>query len=429
MGDIKEIDDPPTGIDGMDDGAHNEQHPEEDTEVNEEDIDEVIEFQEGEVLMEDDENGTDEEMGEPNEQSEPPFDSSITRFTKHEEPVFCLATHPLNPEICASGGADDLGYIWNTSNGQEILKLEGHKDSLSVIEFSRDGQFLATGGVDATIKIWKNLDPKLFSEWEFLMDLEASEEVTWLTWHPKLTVLLAGFSDGQIYMWQIPSGSMRVFAGHDSMTTCGNFTPDGQKILSATDSGMLFIWDPKTGTTHNKINLNEGKFALRRVQQERSGINSLVINQACTICVLGGIANGGVRLVNLKIGTVIAALDEHESHATVEVEMFEPEGLGVPLVISAGTDGTVLIHDAASFKLRNTLRHQDAITTLVIHRATGQITTGSLDKTLSTWDLKTAQQLKVHSGHQDVVHMAKLTSDHKKLLSCSDDGNVLVFEI
>jgi len=415
----------------MDDQAgKHEEHSEEVEVVNEEDIYEVVECgnDQGEAPMDADEESTDEEMAEPEEQSEPPVDNSIQRFTKHQEPVFCLATHPHNPEICASGGADDLGYIWNTSTGEEILKLEGHQDSLSAIEFSHDGRYLATGGVDATIKIWKNLDPHTFSKWEFLLNLEASEEVTWLTWHPKLAVILAGFSDGMIYMWQIPSGSMRVFAGHNSMTTCGIFTPDGQKILSATDLGMLFIWDPKTGKTQNKINLNEGKFAFR-AQEDQSGINSLVVNQASTICILGGIANGGVRLVNLKMGTVIAAIDEHESHATVEVEFFEPEGLGVPLLISAGTDGTVLIHDAASFKLRNSVRHQDAITTLVIHRATGKITTGSLDKTLSTWNLKTGEQLNVHSGHHDVVHMAKLTSDHKKLLSCSDDGNVLVFEI
>jgi WD40 repeat protein len=126
---------------------------------------------------------------------------------------------------------------------------------------------------------------------------------------------------------------------------------------------MLFIWDTKTGKTQKKINLNEGKFAFR-AQEDQSGINSLVINGASTICILGGIANGGVRLVNLKMGTVIAAIDEHESHATVEVEIFDPEGLGVPLLISAGTDGTALIHDAASFKLRNSVRHQVSATCL-----------------------------------------------------------------
>lgn len=216
-------------------GNHEEHYGEEEV-VNEEDIDEVIDcgHDQDEAQMDDNEEGTDEEMAELEEQSEPPVDNSIQRFTKHQEPVFCLATHPRNPEICASGGADDLGYIWNISTGEEIFKLEGHQDSLSAIEFSPDGQYLATGGVDATIKIWKNLDPQSFSKWEFLLNLEASEEVTvraffikiksdlplfissliavfispafqppkWLTWHPKLAVILAGFSDGMIYMWQ-----------------------------------------------------------------------------------------------------------------------------------------------------------------------------------------------------------------------------------
>jgi hypothetical protein len=179
-----------------------EQYHQEGIQMNAEDIEAVIEFQsdqgetsmdqdsgdegeaqadeddEGEAHADEDNEGADAEMADPDEEADPPFDSSIQRFTKHQEPVFCLATHPINPEICASGGADDLGYIWNTATGDEILKLEGHTDSLSAIEFSRNGQFLATAGVDAAIKIWKNLDSQTFSKWEFLLNLEASEEVT-----------------------------------------------------------------------------------------------------------------------------------------------------------------------------------------------------------------------------------------------------------
>lgn len=369
---------------------------------------------------------SDTDMPDVHQETGRPMDDSIARFTKHQEPVFCITAHPVNPDICASGGADDLGYIWNSSNGDEIFQLTGHSDSLSAIEFCPGGRYLATGGVDATVQIWQTTDLENFSAWEFLLNLEASEEVTWLTWHPKQLVVLAGLSDGMIYKWLIPSGSMQVFAGHDSMTTCGIFTPDGQSFISGTVLGMLFIWNLRTGKAQHKINLNQGKHAFK-MTEGNSGINSIAINSAGTIGVVGGISNGGVRIINLRIGSVIAAFDDHQSEATIEVGIFEPRGLGVPLLISAGTDGLACIYDASSFKLRNSVRHQEAITTFIIQKSKGTLTTGSLDKTLITWDLKTGSQLNLYSGHQDVVHMVKLTANDNKLLSCSDDGSVLVF--
>ena len=50
----------------------------------------------------------------------------------------------------------------------------------------------------------------------------------WLEWHPEANVLLAGTADGNVWMWQIPSGDCKTFQSHGCRSTCGVFMKDGK---------------------------------------------------------------------------------------------------------------------------------------------------------------------------------------------------------
>jgi len=49
---------------------------------------------------------------------------------------------------------------------------------------------------------------------------------------------------------------MNVFAGHSATVTAGQFTPDGKKIVSASEDMSLIVWDPKVATQTLKISGN-----------------------------------------------------------------------------------------------------------------------------------------------------------------------------
>lgn len=59
-------------------------------------------------------------------------DTSIQHFPTHRKSVFSISTHPSLP-IAASGGEDDLGYLWNIDDGEDInlfldfVELSGSK--------------------------------------------------------------------------------------------------------------------------------------------------------------------------------------------------------------------------------------------------------------------------------------------------------------
>lgn len=104
-------------------------------------------------------------------------DNSIQQFNGHESSVFTVSAHPTQ-RIAVSGGQDDLGYIWNTENGEQIAKLTGHTDSVASVAFSNDGELIATGGMDGRVRFWRRVGKDAsYTTWEFLTELQGPDEV------------------------------------------------------------------------------------------------------------------------------------------------------------------------------------------------------------------------------------------------------------
>lgn len=154
----------------------------------ESDIDEEAYLEESDVLAElpdegghpmdedDDADGEDIVPGEGDEEIVWE-DNSIQHFPKHGKSVFVISTHPTQPIAC-SGGEDDLGYLWNIDDGEELVVLTGHTDSVTCTAFSADGQFVSTGGMDGKIRVWRKVaKSSSWKDWEFLTELLGPDEV------------------------------------------------------------------------------------------------------------------------------------------------------------------------------------------------------------------------------------------------------------
>jgi len=103
-------------------------------------------------------------------------DNSVQSFQVHKSSVFTVAVHPTEP-LAVSGGEDDLGYIWDITDGEVIVKLTGHTDSVSCVGWSQDGEFVSTGGMDGKIRLWRRVGKENYRTWEFLTELQGPDEV------------------------------------------------------------------------------------------------------------------------------------------------------------------------------------------------------------------------------------------------------------
>jgi WD40 repeat protein len=97
------------------------------------------------------------------------------------EPVYAVACHPKVPYLSASGGGNDKAYLWRNDTGDQLFELAGHTDSVTCVAFSADGQYVASGGMDGKINVWKVQDGQLVVTLDGPDEIEASHRVDGFT--------------------------------------------------------------------------------------------------------------------------------------------------------------------------------------------------------------------------------------------------------
>lgn len=126
-------------------------------------------------------------------------DKSLMTFKGHKKSVFTVTLNSTG-SLAASGGEDDMAYMWDTSYGEVILECTGHKDSVTQVKFSFDDKFLVTGDMSGLLQVWDVDEKKLIWCYE-------CEELEWLVWHHAAYVLICGVHNGGIYIFQVPQGN------------------------------------------------------------------------------------------------------------------------------------------------------------------------------------------------------------------------------
>lgn len=154
-------------------------------------------------------------------------DNSIQHFAAHEGPVYTVFAHPTAP-LAVSGGGDDAGYIWNITDGEIVVKLTGHTDSVSVAAFSSDGEMVSTGGMDGKVRVWRRVGKENYNTWEFLTELQGPDEVIvrlshlFCALHPRklITAIVCSGCAGTRKAQSCSPALMTVQSGYGSVSMC-----------------------------------------------------------------------------------------------------------------------------------------------------------------------------------------------------------------
>ncbi|WP_028048656.1 BTAD domain-containing putative transcriptional regulator [Cellulomonas sp. URHD0024] len=126
----------------------------------------------------------------------------------------------------------DTGTLLRTANPE----YRGERES--IIALSPDGSTLAHSDVSGVVV----MDATTF-EPRFTLVGE-SEGVNALQFGPDPTQLAAGYADGEIVVWDLPSrGQLHAFRGHTKEVTDMSFSPDGHTLYSVAPDGLLLAWD------------------------------------------------------------------------------------------------------------------------------------------------------------------------------------------
>ncbi|KAF2107781.1 WD40-repeat-containing domain protein [Lophiotrema nucula] len=255
--------------------AHNPHTDGDDHEV--EDDDDMLDEAEAEEVIADEEDAPMDSDDEEGDEGQPVNiqeialqNDSVAHFDSHKDSVFCIAQHPVHPQIIATGGGDEVGYVFDATplpskangnaNGepqereslQPLFKLEGHTDSINAIAFTYPkGQYIATAGLDGKLRTWQG-EPQ-GKRWKFLAETQEVEEINWLVpcpdpEHPNVVAL--GANDGSVWVYQInfqekenPLQVLQAFYLHTETCTAGTWSPDGKLLATVSEDSSFYVWD------------------------------------------------------------------------------------------------------------------------------------------------------------------------------------------
>jgi WD40 repeat protein len=77
----------------------------------------------------------------------------LRAMTGHTGRVTAIAFSP-DGRLMASGGDDASIKLWDTATGREVATLTGHTLGVSAIDFSPDGKLIASGSADGSARVW-----------------------------------------------------------------------------------------------------------------------------------------------------------------------------------------------------------------------------------------------------------------------------------
>ncbi|EKM52762.1 uncharacterized protein PHACADRAFT_211976 [Phanerochaete carnosa HHB-10118-sp] len=112
------------------------------------------------------------------------------------------------------------------------------------VTFSSDGQILATGSGDTTIRLWDTASGTQ------LRVLEGHQGVvSYLSFSPDGKKLLSSeyksdASESALRLWDVESGCCeQIFTGHEDDINQAKFFPDGKQVISCSDNGSIRVWE------------------------------------------------------------------------------------------------------------------------------------------------------------------------------------------
>ena len=289
----------------------------------------------------------------------------------------------------------------------QINRLSGHKGWVLAVDATPDGQLIATGSNDRTVKLWQ-LDGTL------VQTLPHTATVHALSFSPDSQRLVTSSLDGNIYLWNRQGKLLKTFAGHSGAIWDIAVSPEGDRIASAGEDSTIRLW-----------NLN-GK-PLKTLSGHQGGVWGVAFSPDGKLLASGSI-DSTVKLWNLD-GKLVRTLEGHRA-GVLDVEfalLADKDGTKHPAIVSASADNTVKIWQpdggagTGGLPLQTFSGHSSEVFEVAVSTAGDVIASASADATIRLWK-PDGTLLKVLKGHESGIRGVSFIPNSQLVVSASDDN-------
>jgi len=372
------------------------------------------------------------------------------------QPVNSMAVSRDGKWVVAASGSgasgDGITTLWDIGRAAMIGRFPAD-DPATAVAISPDGNRIATGYFDGTIRLWDRLSGSQ------IQNSKPPAPVAVLTGHERQINKLAFSADGarlvsasddmKARLWDAKAGTLIAVLGHQGSVIDAGFSEDGLYLMTASSDASVGLWDPRTGTQIAMLRghddevisgafspdgrtlatgsadatAREWSLETRASQIVYRGHKGKVLTVALSpdgSRVLTGADDGTALLWDSKRTSVSHALTGHEEAVTCAA--FSPDGR---YILTASLDRTARVWDAKTGAfLVSLVGHHGPITDCAFSTDGKRAVTASYDRTARVWDAKTGAELGVLDVKVNRVNAARFSPDGSKIVTTSDDGVV-----
>jgi WD40 repeat protein len=319
-------------------------------------------------------------------------------------------------KLLAAASGDGIARIWDASSGEQLLTLSGHDDEVFHIEFSPDGSRLATVSPDGTAKVWDAHTGKVL----LTMNQGEGARPYWVTFSPDgARIAVANTADpsvGWASIWDAATGEMLLTLPRRSAYVVSvSFSPDGTRIVTTSDDGIVRIWDANTG-----------KDLLTLYGQTANTANADYSPDGTRIATT--IGNNQVKIWESATGRELLTVAGHSS--VVRSVDFSPDGTRL---VTAGNDGTARVWSVAPSRESLTLVNGPAIGSPIGARLAynpdgTQLAVAYSDPIAKVWDITSGKLLHNLAGHTDSINYIAYSADGTRIATVARDGTAKIWD-
>jgi len=293
--------------------------------------------------------------------------------------------------------------------GGEVLEdfevlLDGvvPRSPVFAVAWSEDGNTIAAGAADGTIRLW---DPSSGALRWRLNDLATPIISIAITADGRR--LAAASDHGIVRLWNLEREGEPLRISGWSVA----FSPDGRRLATGAHNGTLYYWDAESGERLDQINrLHRDRISALDWSADGKTLASASWDRT-------------VRLINTEDGSLLHRLEGHELRVSGVAWSSDSRQ-----VASGSFDGTVRVWDSQTgHEVQRFDRHVEAVLGVSWNPAAPLLASASKDTTVRAWDLLEPKEIFLFERHLGAVFAVTFSPDGHRLASGSEDGTVRIW--
>ena len=340
----------------------------------------------------------------------------VQLFKSHKNPVSCIALSHDGQWLLSGSLDESVVKIWNVPDVSILHELDRHSHGVSCVAFSKDEKFALSGCRGGKVVVWP-IKPDFATE----IVLEGhTNAITAVLMLYDNEVVISGSEDKSILVWEMKSGTIirSLLQGHTKGITCLGFvqTPSQHLILSCSKDKTIVLWDIMQGTSE------------RSFDSHSRSVNCLAVSNDYQLFASAG-KDPLIKLHSLVPDAgneVQATFEGHDGPVYCLAFSYDDK-----VLLSAGEDERILMWNIETKEVVRDIPSGGGIVSSLVCPAfnSSEIYFGCQDCTIKSLDISKEKAMTTFEKCHYRVTCVLLSACKKKMVTGSEDSLIRVWEV